>query len=95
MCFCVCVCGSASLLSCSNLKRCEQSGTELDNASRSEQWRRGDACDTTPPIGVDVKNGGEEEKKPSGARNDGNWGGEKQREEQETRLNEATSRLEL
>lgn len=87
------MCGSASLLSCSNLKRCEQSGTELDNASRSEQWRRRDACDRTQPEEVDVKNGGEEEKKPSGARDDGNRGGEKQREEQEMRFNEATSRL--
>lgn len=42
---------------------------------------------------VDVKNGGEEEKKPSGARYDGNRGGEEQREEQEMRLDEATSGL--
>lgn len=81
----VCVCGGASLLSCSNLKRREQSGTELDNASCSEQWRRRDACDRTQLMEGDVKNGGEEEKKPSGARNDGNRGGEKRREEQEMR----------
>lgn len=32
---------------------------ELDNASRSEQWHRRDACDRTQPIEVDVKNGEE------------------------------------
>lgn len=38
---------------------------ELDNASRSEQWRTRDACDRTQPIGVDVKNGEEERNKKS------------------------------
>lgn len=85
MCVFVCVCGSASLLSRSNLKRREQSGTELDNASRSEQWRRREACDRTQPMEEDVKNGGEEGRKQSGAPNDGNRGGGKQRQEQEMR----------
>lgn len=38
---------------------------------------------------------GRREKQPSGGRNHGNRGGERRREEQETSLNEATSRLEL
>lgn len=49
------VCGSVALVSCSNLKWNEQSGMELDNASRSEQWRRRDACDRAQLIEVDEK----------------------------------------